>query len=549
MIKKLSVVAVLLLVLLLTAFFIFRRVSGPSDAATLVPEDTVFFASFVDLPRSLLRWQSTSLAQIGREPEVRAFLEKPLSKLLSNRGAGETGNILGSLKPGRIFLAVSGVSTDRVDAMVGFQYWGGHKDFDDAVARMRQEFPPGETTKENRDGDEIVCSHHGKFSVFSATHGRWGFVSTSGDLVKAALDRAAGKLAGTSLAANPRFQTVSNKMLPAPDFFFFFQPEKIIDVLLETGRSLGAESIPEQVEDLRATEAVGGTLKLDGELQRDALFLLRKGTKPADVLTHKMARFASADTVVFVDFLARFSGFPALLEKALAGAAPRSSVVELAGLASCAFGPECAFVLNWGKGRMAPSGVLAVEIRDRAKADATLGKLMTFFPETRITDDAGIKLYSIPSVSNPLASPTLTLTDKVLVLGIDPSSVSMAARSTGSSLEKIPAFAPALPAYKSANEVFAYLDVRSIFEQAYTALRPVILFGAQVMPAVADMVDTGKLPGTETISRHLPPVVLSQQRLEDGVFIESSGPFTVSELALASAAGGVVGASKGQASH
>lgn len=544
MIKKLSIAAGVLAVLVLVAVLLFQRVAGPSDGAMLVPDSTVFYATFSDLPRSFLRWQGTCLARIGKEPEVKAFLEKPLARLMSNPGADETGKILIGLKPGRIFLAVTEVTTERFDALVGFQYWGGHKDFDEAVARMRQELPPGESTRENHEGEEIVCSQHGKFMVFTATHGRWGFVSTNGDLIKSALDRARGRQSSPALAANPRFQEVSKRMLDASDFTFFLQPQKAIDVLLETGRSLGAEAIPEQIEDLRATEAVGGSLKFDGELQRDALFLLRKGPKPASALTHKTARFTAPETVVFVDFVARFAGLPALLEKALTGAAPQSSIVELAELVSAACGQECAMVLNWGAGQMAPSGVLAVEIRDRAKADDALKKLMTFFPETRVVEEEGVKLYSIPSVSNPLVSPTLTLTDQFLILGIDPSSVSRAARGVGATIEGLPAFAPAIPAYRSAHEGFAFIDTRSVFVRAYTALRPVILFGAQVMPGAFDMIDTGKLPQTETIARHLPPVILSQQRFEDGVFLESSGPVTVSELAIAAAAGGVFGAPK-----
>jgi hypothetical protein len=544
MIKKLSIAAAVVAVLVLVAVLLFRRVSGPSDAAQLVPEDTVFFASFVDLPRSFLRWQGTCLARIGKEPEVKAFLEKPLSKLMSSGGADETGKILIGLKPGRLFVAVTGVTTERLDAMVGFQYWGGRKDFDDAVARMRRELPPGQTTSETHGGEEILCSQHGKFAVFTATHGRWGFVSTSGDLIRSALDRAAGNHGTPALAANPRFLEVSKRMLGAPDFAFFLQPQKAIDVLLETGRSLGAESVPEQVEALRSTEAVGGSLKLDGELQRDAVFVLRKSPKPADTLTHKTVRFTSADTIVFVDFLARFAGSSALVEKALAGTAPQSSVVELAELATEACGPECAIVVNWGTGQMAPSGVLAVEIRDQAKASDALKKLISLFPETRIAEEDGVKLYSIPSVSNPLVSPTLTLTDQFLILGIDAASVSKAAHSDGASLEGLPAFAAAVPAYRSANELFAFIDTRSLFERAYAALRPVILFGAQVMPGAADMVDTGKLPQTETIARHLPPVILSQQRLEEGVLLESSGPVTVSQLAIAAAAGGVLSAPK-----
>ena len=546
MLKRLSIAAAVFAVLILVAVLVFLRAAGPSDAAMLVPADTVFFASFSDLPRSVLRWQGTALAGIGREPEVKAFLEKPMAKLLANPGTDETGKILIGLKPGRIFLAVTGVATDRVDALVGFQYWGGRRDFDEAVARMRRELPPGETTRESHDGEEIVCSQHGKFMVFTASRGKWGFVSTNGDLIKSALDRAGGKQSSPALAENPWFQEVSKRMLKAPDFSFFLQPQKVIDVLLETGRSLGAESIPDQVEDFRATEAVGGSLKLDGELQRDALFILRKSPKLSDTLTHKTARFTAPETVVFVDFLARFAGLPALLEKALTGAAPQSSVVELAELATAACGLECAVIVNWGTGQMAPSGLLAVEIRDRAKADEALKKLMTFFPETRVVEDEGIKLYSIPSVSNPLVSPTLTLTDQFLILGIDPSSVTRAARSEAPAIEKVPAFAPAIPAYRSANEVFAFIDTRSVFVRAYAALRPVILFGAQVMPGAADVIDTGKLPQTETIARHLPPVILSQQRFEDGVFLESSGPVTVSELAVAAAAGAALGAPKGR---
>jgi len=545
MFKKLFIAAAVIAVLLLVAVVVIQKVAGPSDGARLVPEDTVFFASFVDLPRSLFRWQSTSLAQIAKEPEVRAFLEKPMARLQADPGAGETGKILGGLKPGRIFVAVTEVTRDSVDALVGFQYWGGRQEFDAAVNRMRRELPPGEVTTENHEGNEITVSRHDKFTTYSATLGRWGFVSTSGGLLKSALDRVAGKSKTPSLAEGERFQTVSKKMLAAPDFLFFLQPQKVLDVLLETGRALGAESIPEQVEEFRATEAVGGSLKLDGALQRDALFLMRKAAKPAENLTHKTARFTGGATVVFIDFLARFSGLPALLEKALADAAPQASIVEFAGLAAAAYGPECALVVNWENGQMTPSGVLAVEIRNQEKADEALKKLISFFPETRIVDDQGILLYSIPSVSNPLATPTLTLTDRFLLFGIDASSVSRAARAAGPELVGLPAFAPALPAYHSANEVFAFVDTGAIFERAYTALRPVILFGAQVMPAAADMIDTAKLPATETISRHLPPVILSQQRLEDGVLLESSGPITASELAIAAAAGGVISASKG----
>lgn len=545
MIKKLSLAAAALAVLIVVAVLIFLRSTGPSNPAELIPEDTVFYVSANDLPRSFLRWQGTALAALGKEPEVKAFLEKPLAMLASQNGVDETGRILAGLKPGRIFLAVTGLTTKTLDALIGFQYWGGRSEFDSAVARMRQELPAGEPpTVETYEGEEIVGTRHGKLTVFTATAGRWGLVSSRVELVRSALDRVHGRAHSPALAANPRFLEVGKRMLKSADFAFFLQPQPVLDVLLEAGHSVGADPVPDQVEALRATEAVGGSLKFDGELQRDALFFLRKGAKPAEVLSHQSSRFTSPETVVFVDFLARFAGLSTLMDKALAGSAPQDSIVEFTELATAGFGPQCAVVVNWGTGQMAPSVVFTAGVRDAAKADEALGKLMSFFPETRIVEQDGIKLFSIPSVSNPLASPTLTLSGGFMILGIDAKSVLQAAHAGGAGVDASPAFAPALPAYRAANEVFAFVNTGAIFERAYTALRPVILFGAQVMPGMAVWIDTGKLPQTETVVRHLPPVILSQQRFEDGVLLESSGPFTASQLAISAAVGGVMSAQK-----
>ncbi|MEI6279005.1 MAG: hypothetical protein WCQ16_06440 [Verrucomicrobiae bacterium] len=540
MLKKLSLAAALLAVLLFLAVLIFRRVAGPTDGASLLPADTVFYASLTDLPRSMLRWQGTALAEIGRASAVKAFLEKPLSNWMSDPGTGEAGGILAGLKPTRLFFAVTGLSSNRVDAVVGFQFWGGKKDFDEAVARLRKELPPGGTTGESYAGDEIVSTSHGKFSLFSAAHGRWGFLATDGAILKSLLDRASGKSSDLPLAKSPDFQKSLKHMLPAPDFLFFLRPQKVVDVLLETGRSLGAEAIPGQISGLRATEAVAGSWKLDGRLQRDAIFLLRPGVRSAESLAHKALRFTAPDTVLYVDFLARFAGLSALLEKALPDR--REAAAELAGLAVSAFGPEAAVVANWQTGQMTPSMVFALEVRDPAVAGESLKRFLSFFPETLVTDQAGIKLHSIPSMSNPLASPTLTLTRDFLIVGLDPAVVARAAGASGPTIDSQPAFGPALPAFQSSNEAFAFVDSKRLVELAYNALRPVILFGAQVMPGVAGMIDTSKLPQTDAIAGHLPPVIFSQQRIEEGVLIESSGPLAVSQIALGLAIGAAAGA-------
>jgi hypothetical protein len=244
--------------------------------------------------------------------------------------------------------------------------------------------------------------------------------------------------------------------------------------------------------------------------------------------------------VLYLDFLGSLAGLPGILKKALPER--QDAAAELAGLAVRAFGPEGAFIADWHPGQMTPSGIVALQIRDAALAADAVKRFITFFPEATVTEQDGIKLYSLPSVSNPLAAPTFTLTPEFLMAGINPAAVVQAAGAVGPTIESQAAFQPALKTFQSANEAFAFLDTRMVFERAYTALRPVILFWAQVMPGASGFVDTSKLPQTDTISNHLPPVIFSQQRLAEGVLIQASGPFTVSQIAAGLAAGAAAGA-------
>jgi hypothetical protein len=544
MLKKILMVLAVLAVLVVAAVFGLRYIAGPSNGASMLPAGTVFYASLNDIPRSALRWQGSALAQIGREPEVRAFLEKPLARLEADAGAGEAGGILSALKPTQIFVAATGVSARRSDFVVGFQYWGGKSDFDAAVARLRKELPPGAESRESHAGDEIVVTAHGAFVLGSATHGRWGFLSTDQAALRALLDRVAGRGSGPVLADAPEYRTSTERTLPAPDVTFFLRPPKIVDAVIEAGASQGAEAIPEQVRELRATEAVAGAWKLDGATQRDAVFLLRPGTAPAEAAARKAIRFTTADSVLFVNFLARSDGLAPLLRSTL----PRGgdAIAALAESSAGSFGPEGAIIADWKTGQATPAALVALEIRDPAGAADAIAKLTAFFPETLISERDGVRLFSIPSVSNPFASPTLALAGDFLIAGLDPAAVARAAGTTGPTLEAQPSFAPALALYRSSDELFAFVDSRAVFERAYNALRPVILFGAQLMPGVSQTIDTTKLPQTETIARHLPPITLSEKRFTDGLRVESAGPFGVSQLALGLAAAAAVGSHGGR---
>lgn len=541
--KKIAITAAIVIVLLLVlgsaGVLFFVRSLGPSDAAKLVPQQTVLLIDLPDLPRTAMRWPATALAKIGAEPEMKAFLEKPFARLGKEAGPGEAGNLLAGLKPIHLFLALTNVSPAKTEVLVGFQFWGNQADFDRAVARLRAQLgTPSQPSEEVYNGSTIVGAQQNTTAVYSATQGRWGFVSTDLDVIKAALDRASGKNHDTALAENPAYKKVASQLLSQPDFTFFIQPQAILNTLLEVGQSTGAQQVVSQIESLRNVEAIGGTLKLDGLLQRDAIFVLKGTTNPSPVLANRAASLTSPETTLYWNLLTDF----AIVEKILAsiGNADAATFQPLALLAAEAYGPEGALIANWPTAQMAPSAFFALEVKDPVKAATCLSQFLTMFPATTITEQDGVKLYAPQNLQNPLASPILAQTDSFLFIGMDAATITAAATTPSTkTLTDAPAFEAARQSFGAANQMFAFVDTQAFFDRAYNGLRPVIIFSSALMPTTAEWIDSSKLPQTATISQHLPPILYSQRASADGTLIESSGPITMNQAMVIGLMGAV----------
>lgn len=535
--KTLLIAALVVLILAGSALWIWRA-TGITDAAVLLPADTVALVSLPDLPRTWMRWPKTTLSQIGAELEIKAFLEKPLQYLSKNRGGDEAADLLLQLKPGRVFAATLSASGKEAAMVIGFQYWGGRDSYDTAVARLRQEIAAGKATqeagKENYQGTEITSSTENGISIFSATQGRWGFLSNDLPALKTILDRATGRVRENSLAESARYKTVNSHLLTDPDLILFVQPQEVLDSLLAVGRSLGAETIPQQIDQARKIEAVGATIKLEDADLHDCIFVLRQNPPDIGSLTHKAARFAGKTPTVYFDFVANFAQISSLTTNPLLAriaSLPGFQESKLPTLLPQAFGPECAVTATWGA---SPDGLLAVEVRDYARAEESLQELLALFPETSVQEAGGVKNYSFPSLQSSFANPTLTLTQDFLLIGLNESTLAAARRvgEAGSSLEGAVTFASVLPSYYAANEVFGYVDTRNLFERGYPMLRQILIFGAALMPGVSEVIDGSKLPNTDTIAQHLSPIVFSQTRLSDGYLVDSQGPITMSQAVI-----------------
>jgi hypothetical protein len=76
-----------------------------------------------------------------------------------------------------------------------------------------------------------------------------------------------------------------------------------------------------------------------------------------------------------------------------------------------------------------------------------------------------------------------------------------------------------------------------LFERIYGTARPVAVLWAGFTPKVGEFVDVGKLPATETISKHLGPIIYSQSITSEGELMESVGPVTLGQAAVGIGAG------------
>lgn len=545
--KKLLLVVIALVAVAIASFLWVRAQMGITDAARLVPSDAVVFVSFPDLPRSAMRWPRTTLAQIGAEPEMAAFLEKPMANVTGQKGGVDAAEVLVSLKPGRVFGVLTSADPENLSAVVGFQYWGSQEQFDSAMERLRDTVYQGsvpEGTTELHEGVTLLSTPLGDKTLTTTSLGRWGFISNDRTALHAVLDRAAGREVTNALAGDADYSEVSAHLPGEPDMLVFLRPGTVLDSLLAVGQEVGAVPDERQIEQIRSARAVGFAAKFDGADIADALFILSPSEPGSDPkineLTHHGMKFTSPQTLGYFDFLLRFEDLESVAsQQLLAGMLPQSTGSPspmLARMAEALEG-EVSFSFSWPVDAMRPDALVAMPLRDAETAEHLLMEAVSLLPETTITERDGIRYFGFPSLTSPFVEPTLAIGAGSLLVGIDPVGLDQAIARSGSdeTLQKSPAFSAVQPAFQRANETFGYLDSKAIFERAYPMLRQVVVFGAALVPGASDMVDATKLPETETIAKHLTPIVYSQTRLPEGILIESAGPISMNQVLVGGA--------------
>jgi hypothetical protein len=557
--KRLLLPLVVILLLAGAGIYFQRRIAPHArQVATWLPGDTILFEDIPDIHRTTERWPETELAQIIDEPEVQTFLERPMGEIPHRADLDQWLSQLRRIDPLHLFIAATAWNGSGFPSTIaGLYFTGSRQDMDAMVDNVRkkaqQTWPEGKSDIEKYGAGDIETFTTPGFTAALAFRGPWFFISSDEALLKATLDRFEGQRDPNSLAELPAFTSTLQHLPPAADSIFFLRPALLADQAASFALMLNPTADTHAADAIKKIDSVGLALKLDGDVMRDALYVVKSAPADETPLARDSLKLSSQDTIILTSARLGTSG-PAQLPDAKSDPSGLLSLLNSyvkifadQGLHSQqydqAFGPESGFILDWPSAAVIPTPLVTLDVRDPKLARKFLDTLATLPLAAGVEfthQDAGpISLYTLPSTGIGFfpIQVTLGLTDKTVIAALSVDSVKQAAlrqNAHASGLDATEGYKKAAALVSAPTTSFVYVDVNAVFGRIYGLFRGVATMG--FIPHLSEYIDLGKLPAPETITRHLTPIVASGSVKDGGLLTESAGPITTIQATMVGAA-------------
>jgi hypothetical protein len=517
--------------------------------ASLLPKETLVLIHLPDFNRSRAELHETDLYQLWQEPAVKDFLQKPLSKMPPNAAVGPTVDEIASLEMRDAFIAVVAVENSAWRTVGGFRFKGDGTEAEKIVTSWKAKLlgSGSDVKHESVDyqGRQIQTDSAGIVTLSTVRAGQWYFFANGIEQLKPLLDRADGRVKdqATALSSDETFRSASQHTPGTYAALAYARVDQLVEKLMPAT----APGASDRMVMIRQIRSFCGATSFDGGKIRDTLFVGMPKLAETGDLTRMSLPIATKET-----FLYAASFLNLTKEMELSG--PPGAAGWMGGLQSIttalsangvtlaewksAFGDEFSLVGDWPATSRMPALFATLPVKDAAKAN----KILTALAAEK-TDGAdwtheernGVHYFSTGSTGKMFSfSPTIALSDRILIAGMDADSVEAAMkRSTGNSeLAGAKNFQNAERALPAAQQAFAYTDLALIYTRLDATLRPMLFMSAAFLPGIADTVDLNKLPAAEVIAKHLGPIVMSQRYDKDGYVAESIGPVTLYQTIL-----------------
>ena len=526
--------------------------SSSLGVASLLPKETLGLLHVADFNRARADWHRTDIYQLWKEPAVQDFLAKPRASVPTQGRVGQTVEEISSIEMKDAFVALVSLEYSAWKMVGGFRCSGDAEKAETLVENWRTKLfadaPDVKHETADHQGRQIRIDSAGVLNLATVRSGNWFFFANDVERLKSLLERAEGRVKDpqTALSGDDAFLAASNHMPSNYAGLVYTRVDQLVEKMMAAAERSAASA--DQMAMLRQIRSFCGTTTFDGGKMRDRLFVGMPKVADLGNLTRGSLPIGTKDTFLYAASLLNLTKEMELTPQLptagwLGGVQRVTSALSASGITleewKSAFGAELGLLGNWPPNSQWPSLFIALPVKDSVKANQIVAAMTTANPdgnEWTHQEKEGVHYYSSASRAQLFSfSPTIGLSDRVMVAGADPSSVEAAMKrsATGSSeLAAARNFQTAERSVPTAHQAFAYVDPALLYTRIDATLRPLLIMGAAFMPGIADTVDLSKLPPAEVITKHLSPIVMSQSYDRDGYLAESIGPVPLYQTIL-----------------
>ena len=525
-----------------------QRLSS-APVAALLPRETIFVAQIPDFNRARDEWQRCDIYQLYRERAVQDFLRKPLGNAPKTDAASQTLLEIEQLAPKNAFVALTSIENNNPKIVGGFRFRGSQEEAERITGKWRLMLMGQNSSlkleKVQYQGHEIEATKTDSFSIASAYDPPWFFVATDAADLQALLDRADRRASNPDnrLDKDETYRTAISRRPSYYTAFFYLQPKTFSQRLAALRAAVGSTPAPGEGTMLEKMRCITGSMRFENGKMHDIFFLGMPKLEQNTTLTRSSLSLGTRETFLYLAMLLNLGERMDTLKQAAAFAGTKIfQAFSDSGITAAdwkaAFGIELGSLANWPSSARWPSLLVTLPVTDATKAGQIVEALLRSEEDASwtATEKDGVRYFSKQSAATFVAiSPTIALSDRILIAGLDPASVEEAIKRAGGSSSEL----AISQTYKGAERLlaaptnfFAYIDTAQLYSRLDTSLRPMLLMAAAFVPAVAGSIDLSKLPAPELITKHLSPIVSSQRYDRDGYMAESIGPMTLDQLGI-----------------
>lgn len=525
-----------------------QRLSSGTVAAFL-PRETIFVAQIPDFNRARDDWQHCDIYQLYREPAVQDFLRKPLGNAPKTNAVSETLQQIEQLAPKNAFVALTSIDNNNPKIIGGFHFRGTQEEAERIIGKWRSKLMGQDSSlkreKLQHQGHEIETTKTGSFTIATVYDPPWFFVATDVAEMQALLDRADRRSSNpdNGLDKDETYRAATSRR-PANDVaFFYLQPKAFSQRLAALRAAVGSTPAPGEGTMLEKMRCITGSMRFENGKIHDVLFLGMPKLEQNTTLTRSSLSLGTKETFLYLAMLLNLGERMDTLNQAAAFAGTKIfQALSDNGITAAdwkaAFGIELGSLAAWPSSARWPTLLVTLPVTDATKAGQIVETLLRAEEDGSWTptEKDGVRYFSKQSAASFVTiTPTIALSDRILVAGLDPTSVEEAikrARGSPSELADSQTYQKAARLLPVPTNFFAYIDTAQLYSRLDASLRPMLLMAAAFVPAVAGSIDPTKLPAPEVITKHLSPIVSSQRYDGDGYMAESIGPITLDQLGI-----------------